>query len=714
MSLKDTDVKTPGDETIAKKFKLSLAKVRQLVKVGAEHEKEHNTNLAKAKEVARDHIGERPDYYRMLKKAEKTKIRLKEESATGAVRGLGYVTGDPGVDPVSQYINSNAMSYEDENGNKLEYIKKAHVSLHNSNLGYNAFDPTKIGAAKNFSTIKENVLNELGSMMQDGMPGTTGLTDLPPKLRKNDSVDEGKKIDRAKKAVMAALTATNIYTLGDVAGKASEGRGSPKRDIVAAATTLPGAAGWGATGVHYAKKAYDYVKRKKMNEEKNDLKGACWKGYTAKGLKKKGGRMVPNCVPTEQKNVVPASSTARGIYEKFLQKEGWASIGHPFTKLGDPNPNAQFHGKRPKPTDTKKDEKDDTYKGSKQGGTNVNKVKPVREDWQKVNRKDKTDGLSQAAVNAYRREHPGSKLKTAVTEKNPSGKRAARRKSFCSRMSGMKAHLTSAKTARDPDSNINKALRRWNCHEEVQIDELKKATLASYIKKASDSRAKNQGDAEFYQKKGINNRNYKKYGKALNKVTNRRNGIRLAADKLAREEVEINELKAETLGSYTKKAAESRKKSLKGSNPDIKTWSKRQKGITTAIKKLTSEETKMVKTTNSNVGQEEGPYKVKDKNGKHIGGVHYHPKTKWSAWHKKDEDGGYDKIDSRKEAEKAVHSLHKEYMEESYDPVNEAIDNIFEGNLSEMKENITNALQEKTQEKLEERKKIIASQYFGQ
>ena len=88
----------------------------------------------------------------------------------------------------------------------------------------------------------------------------------------------------------------------------------------------------------------------------------------------------------------------------------------------------------------------------------------VDEDWQKANRQDKTDGMSQKAVNAYRRENPGSKLKTAVTEKNPSGKRAGRRKSFCSRMCGMKKRLTSAETSRDPDSRINKALRRWNCN----------------------------------------------------------------------------------------------------------------------------------------------------------------------------------------------------------------------------------------------------------
>jgi hypothetical protein len=93
----------------------------------------------------------------------------------------------------------------------------------------------------------------------------------------------------------------------------------------------------------------------------------------------------------------------------------------------------------------------------------INLKEFLNEDWQKVNRQDKTDGLSQKAVNAYRRENPGSKLQTAVTEKDPSGKRAARRKSFCSRMKGMKARLTSAKTARDPDSRINKALRKWNC-----------------------------------------------------------------------------------------------------------------------------------------------------------------------------------------------------------------------------------------------------------
>jgi hypothetical protein len=81
--------------------------------------------------------------------------------------------------------------------------------------------------------------------------------------------------------------------------------------------------------------------------------------------------------------------------------------------------------------------------------------------------KSRSGGLTKKGVEAYRRENPGSKLKTAVT-KDPSklkkgGKSAKRRASFCRRMSGMKKKLTSKKTASDPDSRINKALRKWNC-----------------------------------------------------------------------------------------------------------------------------------------------------------------------------------------------------------------------------------------------------------
>ena len=72
-------------------------------------------------------------------------------------------------------------------------------------------------------------------------------------------------------------------------------------------------------------------------------------------------------------------------------------------------------------------------------------------------------GMTKKGVRAYRKANPGSKLQTAVTEKKPKGKRAARRKSFCARMKGMKKRNTSSKTANDPNSRINQSLRRWRC-----------------------------------------------------------------------------------------------------------------------------------------------------------------------------------------------------------------------------------------------------------
>ena len=87
--------------------------------------------------------------------------------------------------------------------------------------------------------------------------------------------------------------------------------------------------------------------------------------------------------------------------------------------------------------------------------------------WQRKEGKNPAGGLNAKGVASYRRANPGSKLKTAVTTKpsklKKGSKAASRRKSFCSRMSGMKKKLTSAKTANDPNSRINKSLRKWNC-----------------------------------------------------------------------------------------------------------------------------------------------------------------------------------------------------------------------------------------------------------
>lgn len=87
--------------------------------------------------------------------------------------------------------------------------------------------------------------------------------------------------------------------------------------------------------------------------------------------------------------------------------------------------------------------------------------------WQRKEGKSASGGLNRKGIASYRKANPGSKLSMAVTTKpsklKPGSKAANRRKSFCARMSGMKKRLTSAKTAKDPNSRINKSLRKWNC-----------------------------------------------------------------------------------------------------------------------------------------------------------------------------------------------------------------------------------------------------------
>jgi len=78
--------------------------------------------------------------------------------------------------------------------------------------------------------------------------------------------------------------------------------------------------------------------------------------------------------------------------------------------------------------------------------------------WTKKAGKNSEGGRNEKGRKSYEKENPGSDLKAPSKEVgNP------RRASFCARMKGMKKKLTSKKTASDPDSRINKSLRKWNC-----------------------------------------------------------------------------------------------------------------------------------------------------------------------------------------------------------------------------------------------------------
>ena len=71
-------------------------------------------------------------------------------------------------------------------------------------------------------------------------------------------------------------------------------------------------------------------------------------------------------------------------------------------------------------------------------------------------------GMTEKGVKAYRKANPGSKLKTAVTgNPKPGSKDAKRRKSFCARSAGQMKDFP--KAAKDPNSRLRQARRRWKC-----------------------------------------------------------------------------------------------------------------------------------------------------------------------------------------------------------------------------------------------------------
>ena len=221
----------------------------------------------------------------------------------------------------------------------------------------------------------------------------------------------------------------------------------------------------------------------------------CWPGYKKKGMKTMFGKRYPNCVkaneeaecthtkkgedcpvhgadlcPDKVEEAVQIPRKTGNIVEVFLTWRGKMLM----IKMFFPSV------KKPSRSEVQ-DQLDKVYPGSKVSTYRVSDIKPGEQflqteeteleegtpAWQRKEGKSESGGLNAKGVASYRAANPGSKLKTAVTTKpsklKKGSKAANRRKSFCARMKGMKKRLTSAKTARDPDSRINKSLRKWNC-----------------------------------------------------------------------------------------------------------------------------------------------------------------------------------------------------------------------------------------------------------
>jgi hypothetical protein len=213
-----------------------------------------------------------------------------------------------------------------------------------------------------------------------------------------------------------------------------------------------GAANWGNKS---EETEFDSISFQQFQEK-------CWKGYEKKGMKKMFGKKYPNCVKAEGYGPGDVDQKV-GAVTAIPKSEQDAARARLLAKT-----KAKM---KKEEVEIEEKAKDcwDTYKkvGMKmKGGKLVNDCRPKNEEtevsegaaWTKKSGKNKSGGLNEKGRKSYEAENPGSDLKAPSKKKGNK-----RRASFCARMKGMKKKLTSAKTARDPDSRINKSLRAWNC-----------------------------------------------------------------------------------------------------------------------------------------------------------------------------------------------------------------------------------------------------------
>ena len=531
-------------EQIAKKHRLDVSFIQNQLDMGEPIEHEHTKDHDLATDIALQHLDEIPDYYTRLKKMEASakKSHKKYKDVTEAKKMKGEDPCWKGYEMIGKKKKNgkevpNCVPVKEETG-MVRYCPKCKKDETRSECRYGEkyWDMFSIPSALTSNQLKYDPNRPHPTNEEKDHEYSMARSEL------STIISAAKRLQKKMKGEgnIEAWVQSKITKAADYIDTAADYLESGEHKVDESTMVQD------STGNDYVE-FIDIIKPQPLKPSKgigSALIGEkCWDEYEQKGMKKKGKKLVPNCVKKEEysnwrdeliisekwedklKNMTPdqienLKKSNPGAAEKIdaMRKQAKSATPKPVGS-GSQLPNA------PKPPTTQnrgqnlRDPRaqDRMTAARRQGSQNVaaaqakraakpsllktlSKVKNPRvaiplaiaggiyglltapkkqqkenysnwrsdfgltEDWQSVNRKDKTDGLSQKAVNAYRRENPGSKLQTAVTKKNPTGKDADRQDAFCRRMSGMKDKLTSAKTARDPDSRINKALRRWNCN----------------------------------------------------------------------------------------------------------------------------------------------------------------------------------------------------------------------------------------------------------
>jgi hypothetical protein len=590
-------------QQIAKKHRLDVSFIQKQLDMGEPIEHEHTKDHTLAMDIALQHLDEIPDYYTRLKKMEAdAKKEHKQFKDVKVSEGNlhQWFKGSKSKDGKSGWVNvvTGGTCASDEPG---EGTPKCVSSTKRTSM-------TK---AERLSASKRKKAADPGQQQKTGAAKPTYVSTNSPEKKMNEEADKKNKSSGKKDACYTKVKSRydvwpSAYASGALVkcrkvGAANWGNKSESMNDNALDYDWNGPIREKAQrycpkcekletrdecryGVKYwdmfslpaevvsSKKDYNItmpypankaaVALPKLKEHKGIVaeilkdiqeEDPCWKGYTQVGMKDKGGKKVPNCVPSKGKeykeeveieeavrlpatngNIISVILSWRG--RSYMTKMFFPQVkmpsrrevtdqiqkvypgstilqynlaglepGQPLIQVSDKSKNYLLNNKtigeetevsevvyesgdywHPDPKkdsaisgvgnkmrsredrgqDTSAQTKPDYSNRLKPGETYMQFSKRKQAErtqkeevaaWQRKEGKNQKGGLNEKGRKSYERENPGSDLKA------PQPEGGSRRDSFCARMKGMKKKLTSAKTANDPDSRINKSLRAWNC-----------------------------------------------------------------------------------------------------------------------------------------------------------------------------------------------------------------------------------------------------------
>jgi hypothetical protein len=535
-------------QQIAKKHRLDVFFIQKQLDMGEPIEHEHTKDHTLAMDIALQHLDEIPDYYTRLKKMEASakKEHKKFKDVKEALDDQRYC-------PLCDKRESKSECSYGQKAWEDFSVKDHEYSMARSELS------TVMNAAKRLQKKMGKGEGNIEAWVQSKITKAADYLDTAADYIASGEMSEAKALgfEIKKSSGAGALTPNAAKQLGDKAVELQKKK--------AASVALP-----------KLKEHKGIVAEILKDIQEED---PCWKGYTQVGMKDKGGRKVPNCVPSkgvpkakgykkeevEIEEAVRLPATNGNIISVILSWRGRSYMtkmffpqvkmpsrseitdqiqkvypgatilqynlaglepGQPLIQVSDKSKNYLLNnktigeetieegmimkdfkanrkknerkaasadaekrghvdrtwgsGRKYSPDEAKSrrsnmsdldrsqryrvandpDSEHNNYPSDKtKNAKKLRKQKAMGESaaWQRKEGKNQKGGLNEKGRKSYERENPGSDLKA------PQPEGGSRRDSFCARMKGMKRKLTSAKTANDPDSRINKSLRAWNC-----------------------------------------------------------------------------------------------------------------------------------------------------------------------------------------------------------------------------------------------------------